>query len=100
MVKAIQAGRAFDSYSQVLKVMDSQKKLASRDMTAGERVDLLAWEPPETLEEALVAPPLDAPEPSMQDAKDIPGLFMQENAFEEIELQACLDSIHKSPGNW
>ena len=45
LVKAIHAGRAFDSPSQVLKVMDSQTKLASRDMTPGERVDLLASEP-------------------------------------------------------
>ena len=44
-----------------------------------------------------MAPPLDAPEPLVQDAKDIPGLFMQESAFQELELQACLDSIHKSP---
>ena len=69
-------------------------------MTPGQRVDLLTSEPPEALEEALVAPPLDAAKPSMQDAKSIPRLFMQENAFEEIELQACLDSINKSPGNW
>ena len=100
LVKTIQAGCAYDSSTQVTKVMDTQKGLSAPTMSAEERVALLHNEPPPSLDAALASTPQAIPEPTISEATTIPGLFFAETIFEACDFDGFLDSINKAPGNW
>ena len=96
LVNAIQAGRASDSTKQVDAVMDAQKRLSDKGPSFKERATLLLPTEPATLDDALAATPLDPPEPTILDDREIPGLFFEKNIFVPHHFDVFFDSVNKA----